>query len=326
MNITQLLEMTVFHRASDLHLSVGYPPMLRQNGRLQKINAPVLTPDDLTSFCYQLTPPELREQFFQKLDLDFAYQLHDVGRFRVNLFNEQRGIALVLRLIPETIPALNTYKHFEVMRKALSQPSGLVLVTGATGSGKSTTLAAMLEYLNQKEAFHIITLEDPIEFIYTGKRSLIHQREVRRDVLDFNRGLEAALREDPDIILVGELRDLSTIRLALQAAETGHLVLASLHTSGAAKSLDRLIDVFPGDEKELIRTILAEHLAAIFHQVLWSRTEQSARELVQEILINTPAIKNLIREHKIAQIEASMETSRQWGMQTLSQAMKELVN
>ena len=259
MNIIQLLEMAISHQASDLHLSIGYPPMIRKNGCLQKLNEAALTADEVTSFCNHLTPPELRESFFQKLDLDFAYQLPSLGRFRVNLFTDHKGIALALRLISDTIPSLNTYKNQEILSKTLQHPSGgLILITGATGSGKSTTLAAMTESLNMTQALHIITLEDPIEFVYQRKNSLIHQREVGRDVQNFHQGLRAALREDPDLILVGELRDLETIRLALQASETGHLVLATLHANSAAKSIDRLIDSFPGDEKNLIRTILSE--------------------------------------------------------------------
>ncbi len=325
MNITQLLEMAAYHQASDLHLSIGYPPMIRKNGRLQKLHAAILNAEDLNAYCYQLTPPELRETFLQKLDLDFAYQLHPIGRFRVNVFNDHKGLALALRLISDTIPSLSQYKNQELLRKTMQHPSGgLILITGATGSGKSTTLAAMLESLNLTQAWHIITLEDPIEFVYQGKKSMIHQRELGRDVLSFQQGLRAALREDPDVILIGELRDLETIRLALQAAETGHLVLATLHANSAAKSIDRLIDSFPGDEKNLIRTILSESLIAIFHQILCSRNEQSERQLVQEILINTPAIRHLIREHKLAQIEATMEISRPQGMITLAQALKEL--
>lgn len=322
MNITQLLEICAKHQASDLHLSVGYPPILRVQGQLQKLGSQPLNEDQVTSFCYQLTTPEQREALTQVHDIDFAFHLHEVGRFRVNIFNERRGFALALRMIPERIPNLEEYENFETMRGLLQKKNGLVLITGATGSGKSTTLAAMIEYLNQRDSLHIITLEDPTEFIYQGKRSMIHQREIARDVKSFSQGLRAALREDPDVILLGELRDLDSIRLALQASETGHLVLASLHSSSAAKAIDRLIDSFPGDEKELIRTILSESLAGIIYQVLISPKEGGKRALIQEILINTPAIKNLIREHKIAQIEAAMETSSHLGMKTLAQAMR----
>lgn len=324
MNITQLLELTVKHDASDLHLGVGYPPILRIEGQLQKLNTPLLSGDEVTSMCYQLTTPEQREQLTQSLDLDFAFHLHEVGRFRINIFTENKGLALALRVIPEAIPDLTSYNNFEIMRTLLARKSGLILITGSTGSGKSTTLAAMTEYLNQRESLHIITLEDPIEFLYEGKRSIIQQREISRDVKDFTGGLRAALREDPDLIVLGELRDLDSIRLALQAAETGHLVLASLHASSASKAVDRLIDSFPGDEKNLIRMILAESLNAILHQALVIRKEGQARTLIQEVLINTPAVKNLIREHEIAQIEAVMETSNPLGMKTFSQALREL--
>ncbi len=324
MNITQLLEITAKHQASDLHLGIGYPPTLRIQGQLQKLGSQALNEDEVTSICYQLTSPQQREILMQDLDLDFAYHLHEVGRFRVNIFTERRGFAIALRLIPEIIPSLTQYRNYTVLQTFLNKSQGLVLVTGATGSGKSTTLAALLEHLNQREALHAITLEDPIEFVYQGKRSLIHQREIGRDVKTFDQGLKAALREDPDLILLGELRDLESIRLALQAAETGHLVLASLHASSAAKAIDRLIDSFPGDEKNLIRMILAESLIGIAHQTLIPKKEGGSRDLVQEILINTPAIKNLIREHKIAQIEASMETSNHLGMKTLAQALREV--
>lgn len=324
MNITQLLELTAKHEASDLHLSVGYPPILRVQGELQKLGSQSLNQDQITSICYQLMNPGQRETLTQALDIDFAFHLHNIGRFRINIFNEQRGFSLALRLIPEQIPNLESYRTFEVMRKALMQKNGLILVTGTTGSGKSTTLAAMTEFLNIRESFNIISIEDPIEFLYQGKRSIIRQREVGRDVKSFAHGLRAILREDPDVILIGELRDLETIRLALQAAETGHLVLASLHASSAAKAIDRIIDSFPGEEKNLIRTILAESLNGIFHQVLYLSKEKSRRELAQEILLNTSAIKNQIREHKLAQIEASMETSNHLGMKTLEQAKKEM--
>ncbi len=324
MNITQLLEMTTKHKASDLHLCIGYPPVLRVQGQLQKLGSHILNEDQITSICYQLTTPEQRETLMQQLDLDFAYHLHDIGRFRINIFTERRGFALALRSIPETIPDLTHYRNFETLRNLLAHRNGLILVTGTTGSGKSTTMAAMTEFLNQRESLHIITLEDPIEFLYQGKRSMIQQREVERDVKSFAQGLRAALREDPDLIVLGELRDLESIRLALNAAETGHLVLASLHANSAAKAIDRLIDSFAGDEKTLIQMVLSEALAGIIHQSLITRKENTPLELIQEIMINTPAIKNLIREHKIAQIEATMETSQHLGMKTLAQAMREL--
>jgi len=323
MNITQLLEITAKHQASDLHVSVGYPPILRVQGQLQKLGSQALNEDQVTSICYQLTTPEQREKFSHERNLDFAYHLHDVCRFRVHIFTERRGFAIALRLIPEQIPDFTNYRNFETLRNLISQKSGLILLTGATGSGKSTTLAAMTEFFNQREALHIVSIEDPIEFIYQGKRSIIHQREVGHDVSDFSQGLRSALREDPDVIILGELRDLESIRLALQAAETGHLVLASLHANSAAKAIDRLIDSFPGDEKNLVRLILAESLLGIVHQNLVARKEGATRELIQEILINTPAVKNLIREHKIAQIEATMETSGHIGMKTMAQALRE---
>lgn len=324
MNITQLLEATAKHQASDLHLSVGYPPLLRIQGRLQKLDIQNLTEDQVTSICYQLTTPQQRETLMQNFDIDFAFHLHATGRFRVNIFIERRGYAIVFRMIPEKIPDLEIYRNFNIMQRLLTYRQGLILITGATGSGKSTTLAAMIDYLNQTEALHIITIEDPIEFIYPNKRAVIHQREVARDVKNFNQGLKAALREDPDLILLGELRDLESIRLALQASETGHLVLATLHASSAAKAIDRLIDSFSGDEKNLIRIILSETLAGVFHQTLVAGKDNGSLQLVQEILINTPAIKNLIREHKVAQIESTMEISNHIGMKTLAQALKEI--
>lgn len=324
MNLTQLLELTVKHQASDLHLGTGYPPVLRIKGQLQKLDTPPLNTDEVTSICYQLTTPEQREKLITALDLDFTFHLHEVGRFRTNIFTENKGFGIALRLIPETIPELSNYKNFGIMRNLLTCKQGLFLITGGTGSGKSTTLAAITEFLNQRESLHILTLEDPIEFLYDGKRSIIQQREIGRDVKDFKEGLRAPLREDPDIILLGELRDLASIRLALQAAETGHLVLATMHANSAAKAIDRLIDSFPGEEKNLIRMILAESLHAILHQALITPKENQSRILVQEILINTPAVKNLIREHKIAQIEATMETSNHVGMKTFNQALRDL--
>ncbi len=324
MDIYTLLELTTQHRASDLHLGVGHAPILRVEGRLQPLDTEPLTEKQINDFCVQLTMPDQRERLRGEKSIDFAFHLPEVGRFRVNIFNERRGLALSLRLIPETAPDLEAYRNFKIMQTLLSQDSGLILVTGATGSGKSTTLAAMLEYLNQHKALHAITLEDPIEFIFTHRCSLIHQREIGRDVKSFSAGLREALREDPDFIVLGELRDLESIRLALQAAETGHLILASLHARSAAKAIDRLVDSFPGDEKNLILLILAETLIGVFHQVLMPLKDSNQRELIQEILINTPAIRNLIREHKIAQIEATMETSQHLGMKTLAQALGEL--
>jgi twitching motility protein PilT len=322
MNLEALLQEAIRRNASDLHLSVGAVPMVRVDGTLTCIDTAPLSLEHLTEYSTLLLPPKGR-RLESTTDSDYATDHPLAGRLRVNLYQDRLGPALALRFVPKTLPQLTNMLHFESMQKALSQPSGLLLVTGATGSGKSTTLAAMIHYLNQHKHYHIISLEDPIEFVHTNQKSLIHQREVGLHMPSFQQGLRSALREDPDIILVGELRDLETIRLALHAAATGHLVLASLHANSAAKSIDRLIDSFPGEEKNLISTILAESLTAVFHQVLYPGTE-GRRQLIQEIMINTPAIRHLIREHKIAQIEATMETSRHQGMITLSQALKSL--
>lgn len=322
MNLEALLQEAIRRNASDLHLSVGAVPMVRVDGTLTCIDTAPLSLEHLTEYSNLLLPPK-GGRLESTTDSDYATDHPLAGRLRVNLYQDRLGPALALRFVPKTLPQLTNMLHFESMQKALSEPSGLLLVTGATGSGKSTTLAAMIHYLNQHQHYHIISLEDPIEFVHTNQKSLIHQREVGLHTPSFQQGLRSALREDPDIILVGELRDLETIRLALHAAATGHLVLASLHANSAAKSIDRLIDSFPGEEKNLISTILAESLTAVFHQVLYPGTE-GRRQLIQEIMINTPAIRHLIREHKIAQIEATMETSRHQGMITLNQALMAL--
>ena len=323
MDINELLAFTVKQQASDLHLSSGMAPMLRIDGDMVKVNLPPLTAEELETLMDSVMAEEQRHLFSQRRELDFSYALADRARFRVNAFQTQRGPAAVFRHIPAHIRSLQELGSPPLLAELMQQPNGLVLVTGPTGSGKSTTLAAMVEHLNTTRPLHILTIEDPIEYVYESKRSLINQRELQRDTLSFAEALRSALREDPDVILVGEMRDLETIRLALTAAETGHLVLATLHTNSAAKTINRIIDVFPAGEKALIRSMLSESLRAVVSQTL-VKAAKGGRVAAYELMLATPAIRNLIREEKIAQIYSAMQTGGGQGMQTMDQHLRQL--
>lgn len=324
MDITQLLEFSFQQGASDLHLSTGQPPILRIDGDIQRIEAPNFEAEELSTMIYDIMNDEQRRGLEASLEADFSFELPKIARFRANVFFQNRGIAAVFRTIPSTILTLEELKAPSIFKEIASFPRGLVLVTGPTGSGKSTTLAAMVDYVNKKDAAHILTVEDPIEFVHQPMRALINQREVHRDTQSFSNALRSALREDPDVILVGEMRDLETIRLALTAAETGHLVFGTLHTSSAAKTIDRIIDVFPADEKEMVRAMLSESLRAVISQALLKKVG-GGRIAAHEIMLTTTAIRNLIREGKVPQMQSVLQTSTQLGMQTLDQNLKELL-
>jgi twitching motility protein PilT len=325
MNIVELLSFAVKNKASDLHLSAGMAPMIRVHGEIRKINLPSMEHKDVHEMVYDIMNDGQRKSYEQDLECDFSFEVPNLARFRVNAFNTQRGAASVLRTIPSTVLTLEELKAPKIFAEIAQQPRGVVLVTGPTGSGKSTTLAAMVNDINEKEHGHILTLEDPIEFVHESKNSLVNQREVGRDTHSFSNALRSALREDPDIILVGEMRDLETIRLAMTAAETGHLVFGTLHTSSAAKTIDRIIDVFPADEKEMMRAMLSESLRAVISQTLCKTKDGAGRVAAHEIMIATPAIRNLIREAKVAQMYSTIQTSQGVGMQTLDQNLMELV-
>ena len=311
--------------ASDLHLSSGARPVLRINGRLERIKYKVLENEDIKALLYEIAPEHCIKTFEETGDLDFAYASPGIGRFRANYFRQERGTAASFRAIPETVPSLADLGLPDILAELAMRPKGLVLVTGPTGSGKSTTLAAMVRHAAENRREHIITIEDPIEFVHAPAAALVNQREVGRDTKSFSAALRGALREDPDIILVGEMRDLETIELALEAAETGHLVLSTLHTVSAAKTVDRIIDVFPGDRQAQIRSALSESLIAIVSQVLFRRSDAPGRVLAQEILLATTAVRNLIRENKVFQLYSVMETGKNQGMRTLDEAMLELL-
>ncbi len=324
MDITELLAFSVKHKASDLHLSAGVPPMIRVDGDVRKINLPALEHRQVHSLIYDIMNDHQRKELEENLEVDFSFAVPNLARFRVNAFHQSRGVAAVFRTIPSTVLTLDELNTPDIFRQICEYPRGLVLVTGPTGSGKSTTLAAMVDYINESFHHHILTIEDPIEFLHENKRSLINQREVHRDTISFSNALRSALREDPDIILVGEMRDLETIRLALTAAETGHLVFGTLHTSSAAKTIDRIIDVFPGAEKDMVRSMLSESLRAVISQTLLKKVG-GGRVAAHEIMIGIPAIRNLIREDKIAQMYSVIQTGMIHGMQTMDQCLKQLV-
>ncbi|MFV8549385.1 type IV pilus twitching motility protein PilT [Ralstonia pseudosolanacearum] len=325
MDIAQLLAFAAKNKASDLHLSAGLPPMIRIHGDMRRINVPPLTHQDVHAMVYDIMSDVQRKHYEENLEADFSFEIPGLSRFRVNAFNQNRGAAAVFRTIPSKVLTLEDLKAPAVFADLAMKPRGLVLVTGPTGSGKSTTLAAMVNHRNESDLGHILTVEDPIEFVHESKKSLINQRELGPHTHSFANALKSALREDPDVVLVGELRDLETIRLALTAAETGHLVFGTLHTSSAAKTIDRVVDVFPSDEKDMVRTMLSESLEAVISQTLLKTRDGSGRVAAHEIMICTPAIRHLIRENKISQMYSMMQTSSGLRMQTLDQCLAELI-
>jgi len=325
MDIKQLLTFSFSNGASDLHLSAGQPPSLRIHGDIRKLDMLPLDHKSVHSMIYDIMSDSQRKEYEKTMDYDFSFEIPGVSRFRVNVFNQQSGAGAVFRTIPSKVLTLEQLKAPPIFKEFAMQTRGLVLVTGPTGSGKSTTLAAMVEYINNNKPAHILTIEDPIEFVYEAKKSLINQREVGKNTLSFANALRGALREDPDVILVGEMRDLETIRLALTAAETGHLVFGTLHTSSAAKTIDRVVDVFPAAEKEIVRTMLSESIKGIISQTLCKMADKEGRLAVHEIMVGTSAIRNLIRENKISQMYSAIQLGSQSGMQTLDQGLTKLL-
>ncbi|MBL4566456.1 MAG: type IV pilus twitching motility protein PilT [Porticoccus sp.] len=324
MDITELLAFSVKQGSSDLHLSAGLPPMIRIDGDMRRVNLPPMEHKEVHSLIYEIMNDKQRRDYEEFLETDFSFEVPGVARFRVNAFNQNRGAAGVFRTIPSRVLTLEELGFGQIFRDLSMLPRGLVLVTGPTGSGKSTTLAAMVDYVNENRYQHILTIEDPIEFVHESKKCLVNQREVHRDTHGFGEALRSALREDPDIILVGEMRDLETIRLALTAAETGHLVFGTLHTTSAAKTIDRIVDVFPGAEKSMVRSMLSESLQAVIAQTLMKKIG-GGRVAAHEIMVGTPAIRNLIREDKIAQMYSAIQTGAARGMQSMDQHLQKLV-
>ena len=326
MDISELLAFGVKNKASDLHLSSGLPPMIRVHGDVRRINLPPMEHKDVHDMVYDIMNDGQRKHFEETLECDFSFEIPGVARFRVNAFNQNRGASAVFRTIPSKVLTLEELGCPPIFKEIANTPRGIVLVTGPTGSGKSTTLAAIINYINENDYGHILTVEDPIEFVHEAKKCLINQRELGPHTLSFANALRAALREDPDVILVGEMRDLETIRLALTAAETGHLVFGTLHTSSAAKTVDRIVDVFPAAEKDMVRAMLSESLRAVISQTLMKTKDGQGRVAAHEIMIGTPAIRNLIRENKIAQMYSAIQTGQNIGMQTLDQCLTSLVS
>ena len=325
MDITELLAFSAKQGASDLHLSADMPPMIRVDGDVRRINLPALSHKEVHALVYDIMNDKQRKDFEEFLETDFSFEVPGVARFRVNAFNHNRGAGAVFRTIPSKVVTMDQLGMGQVFKDLSMISRGIVLVTGPTGSGKSTTLAAMVDYINETKFDHILTVEDPIEFVHESKKSLINQREVHRDTLGFNEALRSALREDPDVILVGELRDLETIRLALTAAETGHVVFGTLHTSSAAKTIDRIVDVFPAEEKSMVRSMLSESLQGVVSQALLKKNG-GGRIAAHEILVGTAAIRNLIREDKVAQMYSAIQTGAAHGMQTMDQCLQSLVS
>ncbi|MDH5424667.1 MAG: type IV pilus twitching motility protein PilT [Gammaproteobacteria bacterium] len=324
MDIAQLLAFSVKNGASDLHLSAGLPPMIRVDGDVRRVNVPAMDHEAVHGMVYDIMNDKQRKSFEEFFECDFSFEIPGLARFRVNAFNHNRGSGAVFRTIPSKIMSLEELNCPKIFEDIANTPRGICLVTGPTGSGKSTTLAAMVNYVNENHYGHILTIEDPIEFVHESKKCLINQREVHRDTLGFSEALRSALREDPDVILVGEMRDLETIRLALSAAETGHLVFGTLHTSSAAKTVDRIVDVFPAAEKDMVRAMMSESLRAVISQTLLKRIG-GGRVAAHEIMIGTPAIRNLIRENKIAQMYSAIQTGGTVGMQTLDKNLQDLL-
>jgi len=324
MDITELLSFTVQQGASDLHISAGMPPVIRVDGDVRRIKLPSLDHKQVHSLVYDIMNDKQRKEYEETLEADFSFEVPGLARFRVNAFNQNRGAGAVFRTIPSKVLTLDDLGMGKVFQDLSDKPRGLVLVTGPTGSGKSTTLAAMVDYIKDSRSDHILTIEDPIEFVHESKKCLVNQREVHRDTHSFSNALRSALREDPDIILVGEMRDLETIRLALTAAETGHLVFGTLHTTSAAKTIDRIIDVFPAAEKDMIRSMLSESLMGVISQTLLKK-QNGGRCAAHEIMIGTPAIRNLIREDKVAQMYSAIQTGAGFGMKTLDQSLQDLM-
>ena len=325
MDITELLAFSAKQGASDLHLSAGLPPMIRVDGDVRRINLPPMDHKEVQALVYEIMNDKQRKDFEEFLETDFSFEVPGVARFRVNAFNQNRGAGAVFRTIPSKVLTMEDLGMGQGFIDIAEKARGVVLVTGPTGSGKSTTLAAMIDYINNNKYEHILTIEDPIEFVHESKKCLVNQREVHRDTHGFNEALRSALREDPDIILVGELRDLETIRLALEAAETGHMVFGTLHTQSAAKTIDRVVDVFPAQEKAMVRSMLSESLQAVISQTLLKK-QGGGRVAAHEIMVCTPAIRNLIREDKVAQMYSAIQTGANMGMQTLDQCLANLLD
>ena len=325
MDITELLAFSVKNNASDLHLSAGMSPLIRVDGEVRKVDVPALDHKQVHELIFSIMNDRQRKEYDEKYETDFSFEIPNLARFRANVFNQERGAGAVFRTIPSKVLSLEELNAPEIFKTIAKNPRGVVLVTGPTGSGKSTTLAAMVDFVNANYNYHILTIEDPIEFVHDCKRSLINQREVHKHTKGFSEALRSALREDPDVILVGEMRDLETIRLALTAAETGHLVFGTLHTTSAAKTIDRIVDVFPAAEKGMVRAMLSESLRAVISQSLLPKIG-GGRVAAHEIMICNSAIRNLIREAKVAQMYSAIQTGRAVGMQTLDQCLQDLVN